>query len=233
MRGHAEWVTAIAVSPNDSRIASASSDDTIRVWDAKSGLPVGGPFKGHLTRIICISFSPDNRYILSGSYDTTIRLWHVESEELIGEPLYGHTEGVTSVAFSPDGMHLASSCFDETIRLWDTSSGTRLGKLLHGQQGTASPNIPPSDTDSRSSDDPDPSAPCINAVVQFSDDSELLPNGWVVSRGGSLLFWVPSVNQRGLLRPSNSAVMGALSTRIDASRFIHGRQWTACSRAGD
>lgn len=37
LRGHSEWVTACAVSPDSSFIVSASWDNTLKVWDADTG----------------------------------------------------------------------------------------------------------------------------------------------------------------------------------------------------
>ncbi|KAH7302861.1 hypothetical protein B0I35DRAFT_501632 [Stachybotrys elegans] len=39
-RGHSSWVSSVAFSLDGSRIASGSYDDTIRIWDARSGKEV-------------------------------------------------------------------------------------------------------------------------------------------------------------------------------------------------
>ena len=66
-------VYSVAFSPDGTRIVSGSYDHTIRVWDARSGDVVAGPFEGHTDYITSVAFSPDGTCIVSGSDDRTIR----------------------------------------------------------------------------------------------------------------------------------------------------------------
>ncbi|MGH2824071.1 MAG: WD40 repeat domain-containing protein, partial [Thermoleophilaceae bacterium] len=52
-----------------------SGGDTLRLWDAKSGQPIGEPLRGHEDLVSSVAFSADGRRIVSGSYDKTLRLW--------------------------------------------------------------------------------------------------------------------------------------------------------------
>jgi WD40 repeat protein len=76
-------VSSVAFSPDGTRIVSGSFDTTLRLWDAKSGEPIGAPLKGHESRVMSVAFSPYGTRIVSGSFDTTLRLWDAKS----GEPL--------------------------------------------------------------------------------------------------------------------------------------------------
>ena len=40
LEGHTESVNSVAWSPSDEKLASASSDKTVMVWDASSGVQV-------------------------------------------------------------------------------------------------------------------------------------------------------------------------------------------------
>ncbi|CCA75636.1 related to WD40-repeat protein (notchless protein) [Serendipita indica DSM 11827] len=132
---HEDSVNAIAFSPDGSRIASASSDKAIRIWDADTGQLIGKPLRGHKLEVNAVAFSPDGSRIVSGSDDATIRLWRADNGQPIGQPLRGHDRSVRAVAFSPDGLRIASGSDDKTVRIWDAATGQLMGEPLVGHDG--------------------------------------------------------------------------------------------------
>jgi WD40 repeat protein len=108
----------VAFSPDGKRVVSGSYDKTVRLRDATTGKPIGGPLKGHDETVNSVAFSPDGTRIVSSSADRTIRLWNASTGKLIGEPFRGHEDTVWSTAFSPDGMRIASGSVDKTVRIW-------------------------------------------------------------------------------------------------------------------
>ncbi len=68
-------MTSVAFSPDGHRIVSGSDDNTVRLWDAATGQPIGQPLTGHNAPVASVAFSPDGKRIVSGSDDHTLRLW--------------------------------------------------------------------------------------------------------------------------------------------------------------
>ncbi|KAM5348925.1 hypothetical protein ACJ41O_008748 [Fusarium nematophilum] len=131
-------VNAVAFSPDGSRIASGSGDNTVRVWDAKSGREVR-KLEGHSDSVNAVAFSPDGSRIASGSGDNTgriasgsgdntVRVWDAKSGREVRK-LGGHSYWVNAVAFSPDGSRIASGSYDNTVRVWDIKLGREVRKL--------------------------------------------------------------------------------------------------------
>ena len=95
-------------APMASASCRGAGDNTLRLWEADSGKPIGEPMKGHTNYVCSVAFSPDGKRIVSGSFDNTLRLWEADSGKPIGDPMKGHTDRVHSVAFSPDGKRIVS-----------------------------------------------------------------------------------------------------------------------------
>ena len=112
-------VFSVAFSQDGTRIVSGSDDCTIRVWDARSGDTIAGPFQGHTGSVTSVGFSQDGTRIVSGSDDHTIRVWDAHSGDTVAGPFQGHTGSVRSVGFSQDGTRIVSGSGDCTIRVWD------------------------------------------------------------------------------------------------------------------
>ena len=133
--GHADDVNCVRYSPNGTRIATGSDDNTIRIWDSESGAVVGEPLTGHAGSVTSVAYSLDGRRIISGSSDRTIRIWDADTGAAVGKPFEGHTGYVLSVGYSPDGRHIISGSSDRTIRIWDAETGAVVGKPLEGHTG--------------------------------------------------------------------------------------------------
>ena len=91
----------MAFSPDGTRIASGSDDNTVRLWDAATGQPIGHPLTGHTDAVSSVAFSPDGTRIASGSGDNTVRLWDAATGQPVGDPLTGHTDAVCERGVQP------------------------------------------------------------------------------------------------------------------------------------
>jgi PKD repeat protein len=122
--GHGDDVNAVAWNPDGQRIASGSSDDSIRIWDTNGATL--DTLSGHTDNVLSLAWDASGSQLASGSADDTAIVWSV----INGQPsmqaltLTGHTGNVTGVAWSPDNSRLATASADGTVLIWDLVSGT-------------------------------------------------------------------------------------------------------------
>ncbi|MBE2221012.1 MAG: NACHT domain-containing protein [Anaerolineae bacterium] len=114
--GEVVGINALTFSPDDSLIAAANNDNTVRVWERETGKLVE-TLAGHTATVTDVGFNPAGDVIVSGSADGTAKFWRVDSGQAI-DTLTGHTGGILSLAYSPDGQQLATTGQDGVARLW-------------------------------------------------------------------------------------------------------------------
>ena len=113
--GHDGAVTKISFSPDGQTIASASHDNTVKLWRARDGkLITTLKDKGHTDEVNGVSFSPDGQIIASASNDKTVKLWKRDGTFIQD---LKHSAEVNAVSFSRDGI-IASASNDKTVKLW-------------------------------------------------------------------------------------------------------------------
>jgi WD40 repeat protein len=125
--GHAAWLSFAEFSPDGSRVVTASSDGTARLWDATTGAAIA-TLSGHTGGVWDAEFSGDGSVVATASADHTARLWDSKTGAALAT-LSGHTDMVFGAAFSPDGSRIVTSSADKTARVWDATTDAALAKL--------------------------------------------------------------------------------------------------------
>lgn len=124
-------VVSAVFSPDGSRLASATRDDQVTVWDLGTGKAVqqlqqapGGSTGG----TYALAFSKDGKTLASSAEGGALHLWDLTSgRELLDRPAHGGA--VNAVAYLPDGRAIATASGDHSIRLWEAASGKPLAVL--------------------------------------------------------------------------------------------------------
>jgi WD40 repeat protein len=106
LEGHSDVVNAVQFSPDGSKLASASRDKKVMVWDPSTGARLH-TLEGHSDGVSAVQFSPDGSKLASASWDKKVMVWGLHKTlpiEMINVGDY-----VSDLAFSADGLYLKTN----------------------------------------------------------------------------------------------------------------------------
>lgn len=204
--GHDKAVSAIAFSPDNRLIATASWDHKVIIWDASTGKDLQ-TLHGHTNVVCAVAFSADSKILASASWDETVHLWDVR----IGEQLQTLQceSTVTAVVFSPDCQHI-SSAYADCVTIWNSATGQmQSNPKLHSSSLNVIAFSPDGKLIAAGSDDglvilwdvdaEEPHRICDGhsfsvEVVQFSPDGGLLASA-SSSDDGIIMLWDPATGE--------------------------------------
>ncbi len=115
--GHSASINQVCFSHDERRVASCSSDKTIKIWDPLDGNIVSTLY-GHSDEVMGVSFSHDSMFLVSCSLDNLVIVWNLTNGGIL-KKLFGHYDAVYRCCFTHNANSLMSSSCDMTIKSWN------------------------------------------------------------------------------------------------------------------
>jgi WD40 repeat protein len=167
---HAGPIVGLAISPDGKTVATASEDNTARLWYVATATPLGPPLEH--PGILVLAFSPDGKTLATGGA-ASVLFWDAAT----GRPLSSlpFPRQVSALAFDPDGTRLLIGGKGGVSRFWDLANSRSSGSLLG----------PPGDVSSAafSPDGRIILTGCFDGRVQFWDATTRRPLGPPIPHG--------------------------------------------------
>ena len=103
LKGHSDSISSVAFSHDSARLASASYDMTVKIWNASSGECLQ-TLEGHSNLIRSVAFSYNSARLASASYDKTVKIWDARSGKCLQTLEIGKT--LFNISFDTTGSSL-------------------------------------------------------------------------------------------------------------------------------
>ncbi|KAG0290192.1 SCF ubiquitin ligase complex subunit cdc4 [Linnemannia gamsii] len=134
LEGHTQTIRDIAAEGN--LVASASYDNTARIWSSHTGQLIHA-LVGHELRLSTVVLDTANRQCFTGSEDSTIRVWSLDTGSSL-HILTGHTGVVGELRLNGNFL-VSKSRADGTVKVWDPLTANLLLTLGSSTPGTGLP----------------------------------------------------------------------------------------------
>lgn len=191
-KAHRENITGLAVSWDGLHLATASGDDSCKVWDLATRRCVLTIEQDNEYDATCVAFSPDGKFVVVGDGENLLKLYSVRSGELL-LTFSGHTETIAAVAFSSDGKQVFSGSADDTLRIWDAATGGEI-RVLQGH------------------------ADEITSLARSGDDRRIVSG----SADGSAIVWDPRSGKKLAVFSGFSHAIASVAISADGNRVVIG-----------
>jgi hypothetical protein len=126
---HDDIIWRLAYLPDGRRVATGSSDGTVKVWNLENGEQEGTSIE-HESQICGLAVTRDGTNIVSVDGDGKIKVWDVKSHEIVKE--WTHPESWPEISISPDDRHIAVGAW--TVAIYTMEGGQVIHSIEVGQQ---------------------------------------------------------------------------------------------------
>ncbi len=130
LTGHSTSVVSVAYSTDGHRIATASHDKTVRVWNTSDW--VTPEVIVHSNKVQCAKFSPDGTQLLTTAWDDIVRRFNAVTGSPIGSPFTNTYKDLNYAIFDPKAERIVTTSLDgKTALVLNAATGKRIAVLRH------------------------------------------------------------------------------------------------------
>jgi WD repeat-containing protein 48 len=136
MEHHTDWCNDIVLCCGGKNLISASSDTTVKVWNAHKGFCMS-TLRTHKDYVKVLAYAKDKELVASAGLDRAIFLWDVNTltaltasnNTVTTSSLTGNKDSIYSLAMNPSGTVIVSGSTEKVLRVWDPRNCQKLMKL--------------------------------------------------------------------------------------------------------
>jgi WD40 repeat protein len=132
LTGHRGDVTAATFSPDGAQIATSSVDDTVRLWNAATGSPLGNPLRAS-GAVLGVRFSHAGTRLLAWDANGHLNVWEATTGAPAHAPFGGPATAILDARWSQDDSEILARAADGSVRLFRSSDGMLLRELDTGR----------------------------------------------------------------------------------------------------
>ncbi|KAI1284988.1 WD repeat-containing protein 48 [Halotydeus destructor] len=136
MEHHTDWVNDVILCCGGKNLISASSDTTVKVWNAHKGFCMS-TLRTHKDYVKCLAYAKDKEQVASAGLDRQIFLWDVQTltaltasnNTVTTSSLTGNKDSIYSLAMNAAGTVIVSGSTEKVLRVWDPRTCQKILKL--------------------------------------------------------------------------------------------------------
>lgn len=126
---HTDEVWFLAFSHDGERLATASQDRSVIIWDVETW-EVIHHLKDHNSPVTYVQWSPDDSKIISTCSEKKVTIWDTQNGQNL-LTIDAHLVMVTSCAWAPDGQTFVTGSDDKDLSVWNLQ-----GSSIHKWSGS-------------------------------------------------------------------------------------------------
>ncbi|XP_071804408.1 WD repeat-containing protein 48-like [Asterias amurensis] len=136
MEHHTDWVNDAVLCCDGKTLISASSDTTVKVWNAHKGFCMS-TLRTHKDYVKALAYAKDREHVASAGLDKQIFLWDVRTltaltatnNTVTTSSLNGQKDSIYSLAMNQSGSVVISGSTEKVLRVWDPRTCAKVMKL--------------------------------------------------------------------------------------------------------